>query len=145
MFQQPSAVAASHAPTSPRHPLRLVAALTLAIGLQGAALASPASDIADLKKSLAAMKADYDKRIGAARVAAARDAGRARQGEGHQRRRRARGGRRVGARSPAGAAAVADVPPPAPAPAVAAVDTSVNAPRSAARPAAPMRSTRRSR
>ena len=46
-------------------PLRLVAALTLAIGLQASALASPASDIADLKKSIAAMKADYDKRLNA--------------------------------------------------------------------------------
>ncbi len=50
---------------SPFRPLRLVAALTLAVGLQSVALASPASDIADLKKALAAMKSDYDKRIGA--------------------------------------------------------------------------------
>lgn len=45
-------------------PTRLVAMLTLAVGLQGAALASPATDIAELKKALAAMKSDYDKRIG---------------------------------------------------------------------------------
>jgi hypothetical protein len=50
---------------SPFRPLRLVAALTLAVGLQSVALASPASDVADLKKALAAMKSDYDKRIGA--------------------------------------------------------------------------------
>ena len=60
MFHQPTG-----APASPFRPLRLVAALTLAIGLQSAALASPASDIADLKKALAAMKSDYDRRIGA--------------------------------------------------------------------------------
>jgi hypothetical protein len=53
------------ASTSPLRPTRLVAALVLAVGLQGVALASPASDIADLKKALAAMKYDYDKRIGA--------------------------------------------------------------------------------
>jgi len=45
--------------------LRPLAALLLAAGLHGAALASPASDIADLKKALAAMKSDYDKRLGA--------------------------------------------------------------------------------
>jgi hypothetical protein len=54
---------ARRAPAS--RPLPLVAALTLAFGLQGVAHASPASDIADLKKAMAAMKADYDKRIGA--------------------------------------------------------------------------------
>ena len=53
------------ATASPFRPLRLVAALTLALGLQGVALASPATDIAELKKALAAMKSDYDKRIGA--------------------------------------------------------------------------------
>jgi hypothetical protein len=46
-------------------PRRLVAALALALGLHSVALASPASDIADLKKALAAMRSDYDKRIGA--------------------------------------------------------------------------------
>ena len=62
MFQpSPAAV---RTPKTPFTPLRLVAALSLAVGLQGAALASPASDIADLKKALAAMKSDYDKRIG---------------------------------------------------------------------------------
>ena len=45
-------------------PSRVAATLALAIGLHGTALASPASDIADLKKSIAAMKADYDRRIG---------------------------------------------------------------------------------
>jgi len=79
MFQKPTGAA------SPcLQPLRLVAALTLAVGLQGTALASPASDIADLKKALAAMKADYDKRIGTlesqlhdtqAELARARDGG----------------------------------------------------------------------
>ena len=54
----------SHTFPAPR-PLRLVAALALAFGLHGAALASPASDIAELKKALAAMKSDYDKRLGA--------------------------------------------------------------------------------
>ncbi|HYP33797.1 MAG TPA: hypothetical protein VES00_18145, partial [Burkholderiaceae bacterium] len=58
-----SAVACT--PTSPARALRPLAALLLAAGLHGAALASPASDIADLKKALAAMKSDYDKRIGA--------------------------------------------------------------------------------
>jgi hypothetical protein len=53
------------AAAGPFRPLRLVAALALAVGLQSAALASPASDIADLKKALAAMKTDYDRRIGA--------------------------------------------------------------------------------
>ncbi len=53
------------AAASPFRPLRLVTALTLALGLQGVALASPATDIAELKKALAAMKSDYDKRIGA--------------------------------------------------------------------------------
>ena len=51
------------APATAPTPLRLVAALTLAIGLQASALASPASDIAELKKSMAAMKAEYDKRL----------------------------------------------------------------------------------
>ena len=69
MTQQPPGVAlalsrAPATPFSPFSPLRLVAALALAIGLQSAALASPAGDIADLKKALAAMKSDYDRRIG---------------------------------------------------------------------------------
>lgn len=58
-------LAAARAPASPFAPRRLVAALTLAFGLHGAALASPASDIAALKKALAAMKSDYDHRLGA--------------------------------------------------------------------------------
>jgi hypothetical protein len=62
MFPSPA-----HAAPTPRAafaPTRLVLALALALGLQ-AAHASPASDIADLKKALAAMKGDYDQRIGA--------------------------------------------------------------------------------
>ncbi|MFL6626042.1 MAG: hypothetical protein ACJ8G1_06310 [Vitreoscilla sp.] len=57
--------AVARAPASPARALRPLAALLLAAGLHGAALASPASDIAELKKALAAMKSDYDKRIGA--------------------------------------------------------------------------------
>ncbi len=53
-----------HRTTLAPRPLRLATALALAFGLHGAALASPASDIAELKKALAAMKSDYDKRIG---------------------------------------------------------------------------------
>jgi hypothetical protein len=109
---------------SPLRALRPLAALLLAAGLHGAALASPASDIAELKKALAAMKSDYDKRIGAletqlhdtqAELAKAQAAN--------------------GAAAPVAAAsaaapapAVAEAPAPvAPAPAVAAVDTSGNA------------------
>ena len=57
--------AATRAPAPSSRALRPLAALLLAAGLHGAALASPASDIAELKKALAAMKSDYDKRIGA--------------------------------------------------------------------------------
>jgi len=58
----------SHPPAAGRRavaapPWRAAAALALALGLHGAALASPASDIAELKKALAAMKANYDQRI----------------------------------------------------------------------------------
>jgi hypothetical protein len=63
MFR-PHSSAAARPPATPFRPVRLVAALGLAFGLQGAALASPASDIAALKKALAAMKSDYDRRIG---------------------------------------------------------------------------------
>jgi hypothetical protein len=49
----------------PATPLRLVAALAFAFTLHGTALASPEDDIAALKQSIAAMKADYDRRIGA--------------------------------------------------------------------------------
>jgi hypothetical protein len=45
--------------------LRTAVALACALGLQGAALASPASDVEALKQSIAQMKADYDRRIGA--------------------------------------------------------------------------------
>ena len=62
MSAQPHAAGRSSAPFF--QPIRLVAALALAVGLQSVAMASPASDIADLKKALAAMKSDYDKRIG---------------------------------------------------------------------------------
>jgi len=60
-----SAPTAVRAPAIPSRALRPLAVLLLAAGLHGAALASPASDIAELKKALAAMKSDYDKRIGA--------------------------------------------------------------------------------
>jgi hypothetical protein len=120
----PARSATARAPALPFQPLRLVAALTLAVGLQGTALASPASDIADLKKALAAMKSDYDKRIGtlesqlhdtqaelakakAANVAAAPVAA---------------------ASPPAPLPAVAEAPAPVATPAVAAVDISGNAP-----------------
>ena len=63
MFQLPSAAPARQ-PAPEFRPIRLATALALAFGLHGAALASPASDIAELKKALAAMKSDYDKRIG---------------------------------------------------------------------------------
>ena len=132
MFQKPTA-AASRAPTSPFHPLRLVAALTLAVGLQSAALASPASDIADLKKALAAMKADYDKRIGALE---------SQLHDSQAELAKAKTINGTGAAAPVAAASapgtaplpvVADasssvLPPPAP---VATVDTSVNAPNGA--------------
>jgi hypothetical protein len=120
--------AAARAPASPFHPLRLVAALTLAVGLHGAALASPASDIAALKKALAAMKSDYDKRLGAlesqlhdtqAELAQAKAANAA----------------PTTAAASANANAVAEAPAPvvpiAP-PATVAVDTSVAAPTGAA-------------
>jgi len=59
-----SAPTAGRVPASSSRALRPLAALLLAAGLHNAALASPASDIAELKKALAAMKSDYDKRIG---------------------------------------------------------------------------------
>ncbi|MCK9688052.1 hypothetical protein [Scleromatobacter humisilvae] len=118
--------AAGRAPAPSFRPIRLVAALALAVGLQSAALASPASDIADLKKALAAMKSDYDKRIGAlesqlhdtqAELAKARSANAAAPV--------------ATASAPAPATAVAEGPasvaPIAP-PATVAVDTSVAAP-----------------
>ena len=52
------------APAHPQRALRPLALLMLAAGLHGTALASPASDIAELRKQLAAMKSDYDKRLG---------------------------------------------------------------------------------
>ena len=59
------AAARSQARPIPLRPLSIVAALVLAIGLQGTALASPESDIAAMKKAIAQMKADYDKRLSA--------------------------------------------------------------------------------
>ena len=113
MFQTPTG-----APTSPFRPLRLVVALTLAVGLQSAALASPASDIADLKKALAAMKTDYDKRIGALESQL-----HVTQAELAQ----ARSAPAPLAAASAPATLVAEAPVPAPA-GVAPVDTSVAAP-----------------
>ena len=117
MFQKPTGAA------SPRlQPLRLVAALTLAVGLQGTALASPASDIADLKKALAAMKADYDKRIGTLETRL------------HDTQAALAQAKAANAAAPVAAASapapeIAAAPAPVvPAPAVAAVDTSVAAP-----------------
>ena len=120
--------AAARAPTLPFVPSRLVAALALAVGLQAPALASPASDIAELKKALGAMKSDYDKRIGTlesqlhdtqAELAKAKAAN-------------AAAAPVAAASAPAPLPAVAEAPAPvAPAPAVAAVDVSGNAPTGA--------------
>ena len=126
MFQQPPAVAPAPSPTpaTPFHPLRLVAALSLAIGLQGAALASPASDIADLKKALAAMKSDYDKRIGTLET------------QLHDTQAELAKAKAANAVAASVAAASAPAPvvaeAPAPAPVVATVDTGVAAPTGAA-------------
>jgi hypothetical protein len=118
--------AAAQAPALPFPLLRLVAALALAAGLQAPALASPASDIADLKKALAAMKSDYDKRIGAlesqlhdtqAELAKARSANAAAPV--------------AAASAPAPLPAVAEAPAPVAPAAMAAVDTSGNAPTGA--------------
>ncbi len=119
------------AAASPFRPLRLVAALTLAFGLHGAALASPVTDIAELKQAMAAMKSNYDKRIGALetalhdtqdQLAKANSAGAAQAPVAT-----------AAASGPAPLPVVADasapVVPPAP---VAAVDTSGNAPNGAA-------------
>lgn len=115
--------AGARAPASSSRALRPLAALLLAAGLHNTALASPASDIAELKKALAAMKSDYDKRLGAlesqlhdtqAELARARAANAA-----------------TGPVAAASAATPAAVAPAAPAPAVATVDTSANAPTGA--------------
>ena len=116
MLHQPTAVATPRVPASPFHPLRLVAALTLAIGLQSAALASPASDVADLKKALAAMKADYDKRIGAL------------ESQLHATQSDLAKANAAAAAPVAAASAPVTIAPEAPAPVVATVDTSVAAP-----------------
>ena len=121
MLHQPSLDA--DAPASPFAPIRLVAALMLAIGLQSAALASPASDIADLKKALAAMKSDYDKRIGTLET---------QLHDTQAQLAQAKAGKAVAAPVAAASApnpAVAEAP--APAPVVATVDTSVAAPTGA--------------
>jgi len=117
-------LAAARAPVSPCPPLRLVAALTLAVGLQGAALASPASDVAELKKALAAMKSDYDKRLGAL------------ESQLHDTQAELAKAKAANAAAPVAAAsananAVAEAPVPVAAvaaPPVVAVDTSVAAP-----------------
>lgn len=127
-----SAHSAPRAPATRGRALRPLAAVLLAAGLNTAALASPASDIADLKKTLAAMKSDYDKRIGAL------------ESQLHDTQAelaKAKAATAAGAASPVAAASAAAPPPvvaeaPAPvapvAPApVAAVDTSGNAPTGA--------------
>ena len=113
--------AGARAPTPPFPPLRLVAALALAVGLQAPALASPASDIADLKKALAAMKSDYDKRIGTL------------ESQLHDTQAELAKAKAANAAAPVAAAsapppAVAEAPAPVAPAAVAAVDTSGNAP-----------------
>jgi len=119
--------AGTRAPSSSARALRPLAALLLAAGLHNAALASPASDIAELKKALAAMKSDYDKRIGAL------------ESQLHDTQAQLAQAKATSAAAPVAAASaaapapvVAEAPAPvAPAPAVAAVDTSANAPTGA--------------
>ena len=124
-----SAVAA--APAFPPRALRPLVLLLLAAGLHGTALASPASDIAELKKALAAMKSDYDKRIGTLET------------QLHDTQAELAKAKAANAAAPVAAAsaatpatAVAEAPAPVapvPAPAaVAAVDVSGNAPNGAA-------------
>ena len=105
----------------PARPLPLVAALALAFGLHGAAHASPASDIAELKKAMAAMKADYDKRIGALESQL-----HATQADLAKANAAAPAPAAVAA-APAPAPVIADTAPPA----IATVDTSVAAPTGA--------------
>jgi hypothetical protein len=98
-------------PGVPRASTGAAAALALALSLPAGAHATPASDIAELKKSIAAMKAAYDERIAAleTQLRATQDA-------------LAKAGAPAPAAAPAPvqAAAVAPEPPPAavPAPAV---------------------------
>jgi hypothetical protein len=120
----PSPSAPARTPAPSFRPLRLVAALGLAFGLQGAALASPASDIAALKKAIAAMKSDYDKRIGSLET------------QLHDTQAELAKAKAAPAAAPVAAASapapvVAETPAPA-APVVATVDTSVAAPIGAA-------------
>jgi hypothetical protein len=118
-------LAAARAASAPFPLRRLAAALSLAVGLNGAAFASPASDIADLKKVLATMKSDYDKRLGAL------------ESQLHDTQAELAKARAANAATPlaaASAAVLADAPSPvaptAPPPAAAA-DTSVAAPTGA--------------
>jgi len=127
MSVRSSVVRTPVSPLRPLRPLAPLAALLLSAGLHGAALASPASDIAELKKALAAMKADYDKRIGAL------------ESQLHDTQADLAKARAVSAAAPMAAAsspaplpAVAEAPAPIAAPpAVAAVDTGANAPTGA--------------
>ena len=120
-LQHPPALV--RAPATPFHPRRLIAALALGIGLQSAALASPATDIADLKKALAAMKSDYDKRIGTLET---------QLHDTQAELARARAAAPVSAAATVPAPVVAEAAAPAPpAPVVATVDTSVAAPTGA--------------
>jgi len=129
-----SAPTAARAPASSSRALRPLAALLLAAGLQNAALASPASDIAELKKALAAMKSDYDKRIGALESRlhdTQAELAKARAQDGGAAASLAAASATAPASPPAMAEASAVAPTPAPA-AVATVDLSGNAPNGAA-------------
>jgi len=129
-----SAPTAARAPASSSRALRPLAALLLAAGLQNAALASPASDIAELKKALAAMKSDYDKRIGALESRlhdTQAELAKARAQDGGAAASLAAASATAPPSPPAMAEASAVAPTPAPA-AVATVDLSGNAPNGAA-------------
>jgi hypothetical protein len=121
----PFVVARRAARALPGRPLPLLAALALAFGLQGVAHASPASDVADLKKALAAMKADYDKRIGALESQL-----HATQADLAKANAAAAAPAVAAASAAAPAAVVAEAAPPAPA-SLSAVDTSAAAPTGA--------------
>jgi len=129
-----SAPTAARAPASSSRALRPLAALLLAAGLQNAALASPASDIAELKKALAAMKSDYDKRIDALESRlhdTQAELAKARAQDGGAAASLAAASATAPPSPPAMAEASAVAPTPAPA-AVATVDLSGNAPNGAA-------------
>jgi hypothetical protein len=117
-------------PFPPPAALRALAGVALVLGLAGAAHASPEDDIAALKQSLAAMKADYDRRLGsletelrATRAALAQ----------------AQGGVASAPGAPAASGLAAAHPgagaPPAPAAALAAANPEAVAPSTAAEPA----------